>query len=419
MSIKNNTTSLQELLEAVNNLPNAGSGEQATPVISVNSSNGLITATAGNKSSTHQLAFQAAKTITPGLTTQIAVSSGYYTGGNIVVDTIPSQYVVPSGTLTISANGTHDVKNYASAVVNVESGGSGEQVEWSANEDAMVTGTLNSYFNDRVKTIRNYALYYCSSLTTASFPAATIIGNYAFGSCTHLTTISFPMVTTIGNGAFGYCYSLITASFPAATTIGNSAFVYCHSLITASFPAATTIGYDAFHGCYSLTTISFPMVTTIGISAFNGCYRLTTASFPAATTISNYAFWSCSSLTTASFPAATTIGNSAFNGCYSLTTISFPMVTTIGISAFNGCYRLTVISLPMCTNIKTQAFRGCSSLSTMYLTGNSVCEIANSYVFENAGITKTKGSIYVPASLLTSYQTATNWTYFSSRFVGI
>jgi hypothetical protein len=28
------------------------------------------------------------------------------------------------------------------------------------------------------------------------------------------------------------------------------------------------------------------------------------------------------------------------------------------------------------------------------------------------------GSIYVPASLLASYKTATNWTYFSSRFVG-
>jgi hypothetical protein len=33
--------------------------------------------------------------------------------------------------------------------------------------------------------------------------------------------------------------------------------------------------------------------------------------------------------------------------------------------------------------------------------------------------TGTYGSIYVPASLLTSYQTATNWTYFSSRFVGV
>lgn len=65
MSIKQNITSLQSLLEQVNNLPDAGSGEQATPVISVNSTNGLITATAGTKSSTHQLAFQPAKTITP------------------------------------------------------------------------------------------------------------------------------------------------------------------------------------------------------------------------------------------------------------------------------------------------------------------------------------------------------------------
>jgi hypothetical protein len=31
----------------------------------------------------------------------------------------------------------------------------------------------------------------------------------------------------------------------------------------------------------------------------------------------------------------------------------------------------------------------------------------------------TYGSIYVPTSLLTSYKNATNWTYFSSRFVGI
>lgn len=66
---------------------------QATPSITINAS-GLITATAtqaagyvaaGSKSATKQLAFQAAKTITPSATSQIAVSSGYYTGGDITV----------------------------------------------------------------------------------------------------------------------------------------------------------------------------------------------------------------------------------------------------------------------------------------------------------------------------------------------
>ena len=87
--LQNNITNLQNLLQQVNSLPDAG-GEQVTPVISVNTS-GLITATAGTKSSTHQLAFQPAKTITPSTASQIAVSSGYYTGGNITVAAVPTQ----------------------------------------------------------------------------------------------------------------------------------------------------------------------------------------------------------------------------------------------------------------------------------------------------------------------------------------
>ena len=83
-NLTNNTTQLELLLETVNSLPDAG-GEQETPVISVNSSTGLITATAGTKSATKQLAFQAAKTITPTTTNQIAVAAGYYTGGDITV----------------------------------------------------------------------------------------------------------------------------------------------------------------------------------------------------------------------------------------------------------------------------------------------------------------------------------------------
>lgn len=86
-TLQSNNTDLQEVLQT---LQTKAAGGQATPVISV-SSNGLITATAGTKSSTHQLAFQAAKTITPTTASQIAVSSGYYTGGNITVASVPTQ----------------------------------------------------------------------------------------------------------------------------------------------------------------------------------------------------------------------------------------------------------------------------------------------------------------------------------------
>ena len=67
--------------------------EQATPDISVDS-NGLITASvtqtagyvfAGTKSSAKQLTTQAAKTVTPSTSSQIAVASGRYTTGAITV----------------------------------------------------------------------------------------------------------------------------------------------------------------------------------------------------------------------------------------------------------------------------------------------------------------------------------------------
>jgi hypothetical protein len=82
-NILNNTANLREALEALQN--KAAGGEQVTPVIDINSSTGLITATAGTKSATKQLAFQAAKIITPGTANQTAVAANTYVGGDITV----------------------------------------------------------------------------------------------------------------------------------------------------------------------------------------------------------------------------------------------------------------------------------------------------------------------------------------------
>ena len=146
------------------------------------------------------------------------------------------------------------------------------------------------------------------------------------------------------------------------------------------------------------------MVTNIGSHAFAYCSSLTTMSFPACTSIGNYAFSYCTNLTTASFPACTSIGSCVFAYCSSLATASFPACKSIGGSAFSKC----------CTFI------------SLYLLGSSVARLANSNAFSSTPfmgyVSSTSGvwgSIYVPASLLDSYKTATNWAYYSLRFVGV
>jgi hypothetical protein len=168
-------------------------------------------------------------------------------------------------------------------------------------------------------------------------------------------------------------------------------------------PKATQISSFAFYDCNKLSTVDLSAVTMIYNNAFQYCYSLTTVNFPNVGTIHSKAFADCNNLQTTNFSAVKTINNNAFEFCRSVQTLSFPVVSKICSAVFSHC----------------------TNLISLFLTGSIVCTLSNSNAFTNTPIggysssTGTYGSIYVPASLLTSYQTATNWTYFSSRFVGI
>lgn len=204
-------------------------------------------------------------------------------------------------------------------------------------------------------------------------------------------------------------------------------FYYGSALKNISVPKCTSIGAYAFRNCTSLTSISFPECTSIGSDAFGFCTSLTSVSFPSCTSIDSYAFNGCTSLTTASFPSCTSIAMGAFYGCISLTTISFPNCTSISMVAFNGCSKLQLASFPNCNYIGDSAFNGCFNLINLNFTGiSSLISLANNNAFNStpiAGYTTSTGgvygSIYVPSSLYDAFTSATNWTYFSSRIVGV
>jgi hypothetical protein len=269
--LQSNNTDLQTVLQTLQNKA-AGGGEQATPVISV-SSNGLITATAGTKSSTHQLAFQPAKTITPTTTSQIAVSSGYYTGGNITVASVPTQSKTVTPTST-TQNVTPDSGKFLSKVTingdsdlvaeNIKSGvnifgvtgtyaGSGGGGDTSV-EDGLITRNITNIENDRVTSVGNYAFYSCTKLTTVSLQAATSIGSYAFRQCSNLTTASFPAATLIRSGVFYACYNL-----KSLYLTGSSVCCLSHSNAFSSTPIG---GYSTSAGTYGAIYVPTSLLTS-------------------------------------------------------------------------------------------------------------------------------------------------------------
>lgn len=70
------------------------------------------------------------KTVTPTTSSQsVTPDSGYDGLSKVTVNAIPSNYIVPSGTKTITSNGTYDVTSYASATVDIASGSSNNNCE--------------------------------------------------------------------------------------------------------------------------------------------------------------------------------------------------------------------------------------------------------------------------------------------------
>ena len=267
----------------------------------------------------------------------------------------------PSGTLNITANGTYDVTDKASAVVAVP----------QPTGRKTITDTL-------VNDVTNFAE---AQVVDANLVAENIAKD--------VTILGITGTHEGGGGSAGMIP-------PRAYMLSN--------ITSFTDMSATGVLNNAFYSCRSLTTVSLPMASYIGENAFYSCRSLSTVSLPMASRIESYAFYSCANLSTVSLPMASRIESYDFAYCTSLTTISLPMASYIG----------------------SFAFRNCSNLVSLYLMSTSRCSIPYSNVFNAtpiAGYTTSTGgvygSIYVPASLYSSYLASTNWAYFSSRFVSV
>ena len=138
-----------------------------------------------------------------------------------------------------------------------------------------------------------------------------------------------------------------------------------------------------------------------------------TASF-----VASSAFYNNITIQTVNLPYATSVGIGAFSSCTSLSQVSLPVCSYISDGVFRYT-SLTQVSLPMCGYIGGSVFYGCSSLNIINMGYSSVCSLYNSNAFYDTQITSSTGSIYVPASLVDSYKSANNWSYFSTQIFPI
>ncbi len=171
-------------------------------------------------------------------------------------------------------------------------------------------------------------------------------------------------------------------------------------LETVEWTDAKIINEAAFQKCYSLKRLICDGLEKINSNVFNGDKALTD-------------FGDASGITY--------IGIQAFMACAALTSLKLPSVTSLGRSAFSGCTGLAKIDIgEKFSTIDGGVFYGCSHLETLILRNPSVV-VKLSYVaaLNNSGIASKKGYVYVPAALLESYKTATNWVSFASQLRSI
>lgn len=235
----------------------------------------------------------------------------------------------------------------------------------------------------------------CTNLTEVTLPNnVTTITSYCFQDCARLTTINnFSRVNRIEQYGLQRC-GLVSLEFSGSIDIGAQGCDAMPNLTSVIFNGDVTgTKYKMFSACTALTTITFnSTVTELPANAFIGCTSLTTLD------LSNVAAFNSE--------------GSQFSQCTGVTSIIFNnQLTSIPPKFMSYAGNVTFTIPASVTSIGAEAFNRTST--TITCLGTTPPSLPNGYTLGSVV------AIYVPASAVETYKTATNWDSYAAKISAI